>query len=161
VHAARDAFLYVMRLRRVPVFGLAVQWWPLRSNSGKLRPFTLADRFWALTISADSKMIAGFGITRHGVCISYTKMIGPPLRSEPHPPTTPNRRPRANQMRTANGPRNFACASNPLSVEATTRVMANYLVEAVASLVDGSGPLVVNDVTPHTIADWRHHSGEQ
>ena len=125
--AAADAFVHVMRTKGVPYYGVAVQWTPPYQTDDAQRRVRQqssqrTELFWALTASTEQNMLSGCGITQRAVCISYTRML----------------------QATDPAGANAMCACRTLRPQSTRAILADYLIDAVVSLLEGNGPLILN-----------------
>jgi hypothetical protein len=151
--AAAEAFVYVMRRWRVRGYDLAAEAWieaagrPVAGGTNRevVRRYRMAPPFWPLTVNADEPVLTGFAVNAHAVVIRYAQR-DVPLGGATDGFTT---------VRTEFGPGcrdlfvratgtvpAFLCESLPPNE--ARRVVNALLIDAMTSLVDGRGPLVVS-----------------
>jgi hypothetical protein len=166
--AAAEAFVFVMRRWRVREHTLAAEAWveatgrPAAGGTSRevVRRYRMAPPFWPLTVDTDEPVLTGYAVNTHAVVIRYAQ------RDVPISAGTDE----FTSMRTEFGPgcrELFVQASGTVpafvceivSPEEARQVVESHLVDAMRSLIDGRGPLVISGSaqpppSPRRPANW-------
>lgn len=151
--AAAEAFVYVMHRWQVGSYELAVEGWigatdrPVAGGTNReiVRRYQCAPPFWALTVTADETVLAGYGVNAHAALVRYAQRTIPlggdgdgftAVRTEFGPGCR-------ELLRQASGAVPvFIC--EPVSASEAEEVVKDYLIDAAMSLAEGRGPLLVS-----------------
>lgn len=150
--AATEVFVLLMRRHRVRYFDLAL-WVSTRTIthhgfSGPkhevVRRYEPAPPFWPLTIDRSQGALAGYGVNRGAACIAYAQYRHPTTEHVDAAAVervvfAPGCRERIGHASRTNPA--FACGR--LTSRRAIEILKTYLIDAVISLSEGGGALVV------------------
>ncbi|WP_126298313.1 hypothetical protein [Mycolicibacterium phlei] len=137
--AAAEAFVYVMRRFAVRTHEIALEAWTPPGGTARdtTRRYRVAPPFWPVTLEADR---TGYAVNTRGEFIRYIQRdFGADLDTDFGP------RCRDLLARATHANPAFLC--EPLDPARAREAVADYLVDATASLSCGNGPVVVGVVT--------------
>ena len=112
------------------------------------RRYELAPPFWPLTVHRGAAGLTGYGVNREAVCVQYQQIKLPP--AGPGSAATAERVeivPQLRQLMRFASARNPALVYEPLTPQYAIHIVKEYLVDAAISLIEGSGPLRIDDDT--------------
>jgi hypothetical protein len=149
---AAEVFVKLMKSNRVRYYTIATQCWTRSITRHALegpkqeivRYFELAQPFWPLTIHQIQAVMTGYGISRGGTCIRYTRN---PYPSNRHPDDVTVERvqfgPGCQELMRRASDNNPVFICERLAHLHAVKVVREYLIDAIISLSEGRGPLVI------------------